>query len=241
MNPLLIDSNERGALPEAIERRCASYKPTIPVARQKLVVGDYICGEVCIEAKTIGDFIDSMRSGHLWRQLDNMDANYNLFGLVVWGEIAGYVREVQQRGGKASYGRVLKELNGGLARVVADFGCIINRSANLSEAAYFLSALHQKCNKPASRHGAKAVRRVSTNDVRLDAILTIPGIGQEMAENILASCGSIEEAACGECLRGVPRMGKVLRNRVVEVLTSESPVTVQSKSRLPASKGSGNT
>jgi len=232
VNPLIIDTNERGSLPEAIERRCEGSRPTIPVARQRLIVGDYICGEICVEAKTIGDFIESMRNGHLWRQLDNMDANYQQFALVVWGDIGAHLRQVKARGGKATYGRILKELNGGLARVVADFGCIVCRAASLSEAAYFLSALHQKVNKPASRHGAKAVRRVSTNDVRLDAILTIPGIGQDMAEAILASCGSIEEAACGECLRNVPRMGKVLRNRVIDVLTNENPVTVQSNSSL---------
>ena len=232
MNPLLIDSNERGSLPDAIERRCESMRPTIPTKRQRLIVGDYICGEICVEAKTIADFIESMRNGHLWRQLDNMDANYQQFAVVVWGDIKDHLRELKRRGNdKATYGRILKELNGGLARVMADFGCIIYRAPSLSEAAYFLAALHQKCNKPASRHGAKAVRRVSTNDVRLDALLTVPGIGQEMAENILASCGSIEEAACGVCLRDVPRMGKVLRNRVIEVLTSEQPIIIESNSR----------
>ncbi|WP_293318553.1 helix-hairpin-helix domain-containing protein, partial [Phenylobacterium sp.] len=87
--------------------------------------------------------------------------------------------------------------------------------------------LHEKTYKKASRHGAQAVRRVSTNDVRADILLTIPGIGPEMSEAILKACGSIEEAACGECLRDVPRMGKVLRNRVVDVLTSEEEVRVE--------------
>ena len=56
---------------------------------------------------------------------------------------------------------------------------------------------------------------------------TIPGIGDEMVDNILEACGSIEEAACGECLRDVKRMGKVLRGRVVEALTSEDEVLIE--------------
>ena len=88
-------------------------------------------------------------------------------------------------------------------------------------------ALHEKTYKKASRHGAQAVRRVSTNDVRVDMMLTIPGVGAEMADAIIKACGSIEEAACGECLRDVPRMGKTLRNRVVDVLTSENEVRVE--------------
>lgn len=115
MNPLLIDSNERGSLPDAIERRCESMRPTIPTKRQRLIVGDYICGEICVEAKTIADFIESMRNGHLWRQLDNMDANYQQFAVVVWGDIKDHLRELKRRGNdKATYGRILKELNGGL-------------------------------------------------------------------------------------------------------------------------------
>ena len=90
-------------------------------------------------------------------------------------------------------------------------------------------ALHEKTYKKASRHGAQAVRRVSTNDVRLDMLLTIPGIGADMADAIIEACGSIEEAACGDCLREVPRMGKILRNRVVDVLTSEDAVRVEKR------------
>ena len=90
-------------------------------------------------------------------------------------------------------------------------------------------ALHEKTYKRASRHGAQAIKRVSTNDVRLDMLLTIPGIGAEMADAILKACGSIEEAACGDCLKHVPRMGKTLRNRVVNVLTSEDEVRVEKK------------
>jgi len=115
-------------------------------------------------------------------------------------------------------------MTGFLGRVVADFGCLIYRAPNASEAAAFMVALHEKTYKKASRHGAQAVRRVSTNDVRKDMLLTIPGIGPEMVEAIIDACGSIEEAACGDCLRDVPRMGKVLRNRIVDVLTSEEEV-----------------
>ena len=118
-------------------------------------------------------------------------------------------------------------MTGFLGRVVADFGCLIYRAPNAGEAAAFMVALHEKTYKKASRHGAQAVRRVSTNDVRADMLLTIPGIGPEMVDAVIKACGSIEEAACGDCLRDVPRMGKVLRNRIIEVLTSEEEVRVE--------------
>ena len=225
--PLVIDTNERGSLVAAVERRAKSRSPRVDVARQKLVNGDYRCGDWLIEAKSVDDLFSSMRSGHLMRQLDNMDANDGNYGLIIWGEIGGYVARARERGSKITTSQALKQMTGFLGRVVADFGCLIYRAPNVSEASAFMVALHEKTFKKASRHGAQAVRRVSTNDVRADMLLTIPGIGPEMVDAILDACGSIEEAACGDCLREVPRMGKVLRNRVIDVLTSEDEYRVE--------------
>tara|TARA_R100000406_G_scaffold39095_1_gene26011 strand:- start:4816 stop:5505 length:690 start_codon:yes stop_codon:yes gene_type:complete len=221
---LIIDTNERGSLVSAVERRAKSRNPRIDISREKLVNGDYKCGDWLIEAKSIDDLFNSMRNGHLMRQLDNMDANDGNYGLVIWGEIGGYVSRARERGSSITASQALKQMTGFLGRVVADFGCLIYRAPNVSEAAQFMVALHEKTYKKASRHGAQAIRRVSTNDVRKDMLLAIPGIGPDMVEAIIEACGSIEEAACGDCLRNVPRMGKVLRNRVVEVLTSEDEV-----------------
>ena len=229
MNPLVIDTNERGRLPDAVERRAKSRSPRVNVLREKLVNGDYRCGQWLIEAKSVDDLMQSMRNGHLMRQLDNMDANAGNFGLVVWGNINDYVNRAKQRGSTITHSAALKQMTGFLGRIVADFGCLIYRAPNPSEAAAFMVALHEKTYKKASRHGAQAVRRVSTKDVRKDMLLTIPGVGAEMADAIIQSCGSIEEVACGECLRDVPRMGKTLRARVVNVLTSEEEVRVEKK------------
>jgi len=225
--PLIIDTNERGSLVSSVERRAKTRSPRVSVARENLVNGDYKCGDWLIEAKSIDDLFSSMRSGHLMRQLDNMDANDGNYGLVIWGEIKDYVHHAHARGSSITMSQALKQMTGFLGRVVADFGCLIYRAPNAGEAAAFMVALHEKTYKKASRHGAQAVRRVSTNDVRADMLLTIPGIGPEMVDAVIKACGSIEEAACGDCLRDVPRMGKVLRNRIIEVLTSEEEVRVE--------------
>jgi ERCC4-type nuclease len=225
--PLIIDTNERGSLVSSVERRAKTRNPRVSVARENLVNGDYKCGDWLIEAKSIDDLFSSMRNGHLMRQLDNMDANDGNYGLVIWGEVKDYVHRAHARGSSITMSQALKQMTGFLGRVVADFGCLIYRAPNAGEAAAFMVALHEKTYKKASRHGAQAVRRVSTNDVRADMLLTIPGIGPEMVDAVIKACGSIEEAACGDCLRDVPRMGKVLRNRIIEVLTSEEEVRVE--------------
>jgi len=226
---LIIDSNERGSLCDSVIRR--AQRDGLVVLRKQLVVGDYLSGAACIEAKSINDLFLSSHSGHLWRQLENMDMNYERFFLLVHGSIAKYIAMAKNNGKKVSYSRVQNELLGTIARVMSDFDCQVFFTENTSEAAMFIVKLHDKLHKPASRHGAKAIKRVSTNDVRLDMLLSIPGIGREMAEKLLENCGSIEEMAFPESLKMIKGLGEVLRGRVVEVITSEEPVIIQRKKK----------
>ena len=226
---LFIDTNERGSLCESIIRKAESQGLT--VEKKTLIVGDYLLGGACVEAKSISDLFASSHSGHLWRQLDNMDANYERFFLLIHGSITKYVSVAKKSGKRVSYSRVQNELIGTIARIMSDFDCQVFFTQNLSEAAMFVVKLHDKLHKPASTHGAKAIRKVSTNDVRKDMLLTIPGVGNEMAERMLAKCGSLEEMCYPESLKGIKGMGETLRNRVIEVMTSEQIVHIESKFR----------
>ena len=222
---LVIDSNERGSLCESIERK--AKKAGLSVARKTLVVGDYLLGAACVEAKSIGDLFQSSHSGHLWRQLDNMDANYERFFLLVHGSIAKHVAMAKNNGKRLTHTRVQNELTGTIARIMADFDCQVYYTPNVSEAALFVTKLHDKLHKPASSHGAKAVRRVSTNDVRKDVLLAIPGIGPDLVDRLLDKCGNIEEMMFPDSLKQVKGLGEQRRQMIVNVLTSEEAVHIQ--------------
>ena len=187
MTDLFIDTNERGRLCESIMRRAT--KEGMSIERKTLVVGDYLLGAACVEAKSINDLFSSRNSGHLWRQLDNMDANYERFFLVIHGDIPKYVAMAKSNGRRITYSRVQSELTGTIARIMADFDCQVFYTINVSEAALFITKLHNKLHKPASRHGARTIRRVASNDVRADMLLTIPGICNQMAPKMLEACG----------------------------------------------------
>ena len=226
---LIIDSNERGTLCESVERKAA--KSGLTVARQALVVGDYLLGGACVEAKSISDLFQSSHSGHLWRQLDNMDANYERFFLVVHGSIDKYVAIAKKNGKKVSYSRVQNELIGTLARLMSDFECQVFYCNNVSEAASFIVRLHDKLHKPASKHGAQSIRRVASNDLRADMLATVPGIGMETAQKMVEKCGSIEEMCFPESLKEIKGLGTVRRKLVIDILTSEEPVRQERKVR----------
>jgi len=224
--PLIIDTNERGPLHDAVIR--AAEREGFPVHKEHLQsMGDYKAGNANIECKSLSDLFMSSHSGHLMRQLENMDANCERIVLVVHGDIKKYVALSKQQGRNTSYSKVMNEMLGTFARITADFDCHIYRAQDYSEAAMFIAKLHSKMNKPASRHGARAVTRTSTNDVRADMLIAIPGLGPEMVKNLLDKCGSIEEMLYPESLKQVRGMGEKLRQRIIEVLTSEHPVIVQ--------------
>tara|TARA_R110002074_G_scaffold124601_1_gene261188 strand:+ start:872 stop:1603 length:732 start_codon:yes stop_codon:yes gene_type:complete len=223
----VIDSNERGPLCDAVQRWAT--REGIPVRRDTLVVGDYQAGASVIEAKSIPDFFASSHSGHLWRQLDNMDANCDRVFMVIHGDIAKHVKQMNNMGKRITYSRVASELTGTFARIMADFDCSIYRAKDHNEAAQFIIKLHQKLHKPASRHGARAIRRVSSNDIRADMLLSIPGFGLDLVERTLEMCGSIEEMAFPEATKKVKGMGPTLRKRLTDVLTSEVPVKAETK------------
>ena len=224
--PLLVDTNERGPLYEAVCRYAERHG--VLVKEEHLQgMGDYQAGNSHIECKSLSDFFQSNHSGHLWRQLDNLDANCERIFLVVHGDVAKYVKMANQQGRKVTYSRVINELIGTCARIMADFDCHIYRTKDHYEAATFIIKLHEKLHKPASRHGAKAIRRVSTNDIRTDMLLSIPGFGPELVERTFEKCGSIEEMTYPESLRQVKGMGPTLRQRLITVLTSEKPVRIE--------------
>lgn len=228
--PLIIDSNERGPLCDAITRM--GERQGLVIRKQHLEgMGDYKIGAGHVECKSLSDFFQSSHSGHLWRQLDNLDANCDRVFLVVHGDVGKYIKISNNQGRKVTYTKVINELMGTFARIMADFDCHIYNAKDHTEAAIFITKLHQKLHKPASRHGAKAVTRVSTNDVRADMLLTIPGFGPELVEKTLERCGNIEEMVHPESLKQVRGMGDTLRGRLIHVLTSEEPVKIERRTK----------
>tara|TARA_R100000008_G_C3581701_1_gene168988 strand:- start:1666 stop:2370 length:705 start_codon:yes stop_codon:yes gene_type:complete len=222
---LIIDTNERGSLCDSVLRK--AEKAGLIILRKSLVVGDYLLGGACVEAKSINDLFQSSHSGHLWRQLDNMDVNYERFFLVIHGGIDKYVAMAKNNGRRVTYTRVQNELTGTIARIMADFDCQVFYTPNVSEAALFITKLHDKLHKPASRHGARTIKRVASNDVRADMLLAIPGIGKDLAERMLEECGSIEEMCYPESLKKIKGLGPTLRGRLIQALTSEEAMQIE--------------
>jgi ERCC4-type nuclease len=160
-----------------------------------------------------------------------MDANFERFFLVIHGSIEKYITMAKRNGKQVSYSRVQAEMTGTIARIMSDFECQVFFTPDVSSASQFIVKLHDKLHKPASKHGAQSIRRVASNDLRLDMIMTVPGVGREVAERLLESCGSIEEMCFPESLKQIKGLGEVRRKLLIKILTSEEPVKQERKVR----------
>jgi ERCC4-type nuclease len=190
-------------------------------------LGDYKAGNMHVECKSIGDLIQSKQSGHFDRQMKTMDMNCERIILVIWGDIAKYVSICKQQGRNVTYSKIQGLVTGIIASAMANYDCSAYKSKDASEAAMFVVKLHMKSNKPAPTGKTQSITRVSTNDVRADMLLAIPGFGQDLVVKLLTNCGNIEEMLHPESLKRVRGMGTILRQRLLDVLTSEKPVKVE--------------
>lgn len=77
---ILVDSREPQTIFNLLDRFNIEYEKT------KLDVGDFLSGDVCIERKTIADFVTSLRGGHLQKQLLQMGENYKRNYLIISGD-----------------------------------------------------------------------------------------------------------------------------------------------------------
>ena len=116
---IYIDNRERSGLEKLVMRHAAKAKITCEV--QENMLSDYSFGEVGIEAKTMEDFFQSLHSGHLARQLDNMDDNLSRYALVIHGTLDKYVAGIKRRGRQTPYSAIEAQFIGALARFDVDY------------------------------------------------------------------------------------------------------------------------
>ena len=225
---LQIDSNERGKLCDAVIRKANSAG--LIVERKTLVVGDYLLGGACVEAKSIGDFLHSCDSGHLWKQLDNMDAKFMNNIVIVYGDFRDAVENYLMYVNNKQNARLLRnKFDGAIGKIILDTDCNIIWVSSAKEAARIISVVCKM--QPIDReiHTPSLIRkRIATTDLRIDVICTIKGISVKKAKLLIDRFGSIMEIgeASVEEICELEGFGKVIAKRVIDVLNKEDKMVI---------------
>jgi len=227
---LFIDNRERSGLEQLVMKYCEKNKLNFQM-RQTLIT-DYCFADVGIEAKSIDDYLSSLYSGHLERQLQNLEDNYNSAILIIHGTLDQHIAQGKKRGKNIPYAKVFGSFTGSLARFSTDYDISILTFPNKSLAARFICKRFEKHGTLGSSSTYRLLRKTATEDMRID-ILQGAGCSLAIAKRLLELYGSIVEISglTAKELQAVEGIGKVRAERIVKAFNSEQPI-VQEKVKM---------
>ena len=194
-----------------------------------LEVGDYITGDVCIEAKSVEDFLQSVRNKRMFNQISNMEDSYVRNYIVIYGNLSdagSYLNHVRSNFNDRSWRlRLQKMFIGALSSIALNTKTTPVWVADVESAAHFIVACEHHCDKEIDLQ-KMLPKKTRTDDVRLDILCTIQGVTIEKARTLLAEFGSLLEIATCEVkeimkLKGI---GKVTATNISNALNKEEEV-----------------
>lgn len=220
---LFIDNRERSGLEKLIIKYLD--KNNLNHQMRQTMITDYSFADVGIEAKTIQDYMQSLYSGHLDKQLQNLEDNYNHAYLVIHGTLDKYVGSARKGGKKIPFQRAFASFTGSLARFATDYDISILTFDTTSLAARFIAKRFEKHGTLGSSSTYRLLRKTATEDMRID-ILQSAGCSVAIAKRLLDEHGSIFEIASlsAKELMATEGIGKVRAERIVRAITSEEEV-----------------
>lgn len=226
MNKLIIDSRENSSLCEYIISETSLLN--IPTEKQWIEIGDYVFQDVCFEAKSTIDFMQSIINKRLWNQIDNMDRHYEHTIVIIHGslhEALQYPKYVKMQISE----RLLKnKFYGAIGKLTLDTDCKVFWVENPKKAAKIVATICKM--RPINRQVIQPslLKRITTDDLRIDMLCTIKGVSKSKAEKIIKEFGSVMEVGESNVdeLSSIDGIGPTIAKRIIDTLNSEDRVIV---------------
>lgn len=217
---LLVDHRERHMLP-LVEDMDAEVTMT------QLPIGDYVLltgtEAIVVERKTVPDFLASVRSNRLWDQLLRMMELPTVSGcpvkrrlLVIHGHFQDYFQAVDI-GSERDPAAFWAQLMGAYLEIVYVYNTpIISVESDRAFHAFMRILVQREAagkndKLPSARWYMRPVKAdLPVKDRKKYILSSLPYIGNQLADNLLARFGTIAQVACASVtdLQQVPRIGK---------------------------------
>ncbi len=202
-------------------------KKGIYIQMKSLDVGDYIVGTHAVERKTVRDFITSLYGGRLFEQARRISESYEVFLLVVEGDIQEVLADLKNP----------RVYWGTLVALAIDFNFKVFFTLDREQTTDLLCVLAKRTYGKARTVRpllVKKPRMAGTRDWQLSVLENLPTIGPKLADKLLASFGSLRNvfrASVNEL--GVKGgIGFVRAKRIQEVLDAEYQAEKHAQTRL---------
>ena len=226
MNKLIIDSREKSNLSEFIISEAS--RMNILTEKQWIEIGDYVYQDVCFEAKSTIDFLQSVLNGRLWNQVDNMDRHYEYSIVIIHGalhQVLAYPNYVNMEINE----QLLKhKFYGAIGRLTLDTDCKVFWVESPQKAAKIITTICKM--RPVKRSVIQPtlLKRITTDDLRLDMLCTIKGVSKSKAKKIIEKYGSVMEVGESNVneLSSIDGIGPTIAKRIIDTLNSEEKVVV---------------
>ena len=201
---LVVDANE----PRAIHDRLVELG--VSAVRRKITPGDYVCGEIGIERKTLQDFFASLIRKRLFEQLRRLREAYPVALLILEGDLA-----------EISDFKTPRAIFGAVAAIEIDERVPILTTADREQTAVLLSVIWKRQSKVRVEYGVRHKPKTRTLEERQRFLVEgLPSVGDVLARNLLEHFGSVRAvfAADEAALRQVPGIGGAKAAVIVAVL-----------------------
>jgi DNA excision repair protein ERCC-4 len=179
---IIVDERERpSGVPEELRSLGALIEYRV------LDVADYVVGSYAVERKSVRDFVSSLYSGRLFDQAHRLGEAYRASMLVVEGDLWDELKHVRNP----------RSLWGALISSVLDFGLNIFFTPDGKQTAQFLFTLGKGGRHSKGSGGppiiVKKPRSQDLNRFQLSVLASLPGIGPQMAGQLLGYFGSLRK------------------------------------------------
>ncbi|MEM2089522.1 MAG: ERCC4 domain-containing protein [Candidatus Pacearchaeota archaeon] len=179
---IIADKREKNSLviAELLENKAQ-------VEIKHLKVADYVLGDIAIERKTVNDFISSMLSKRLLRQLQELK-QYPKQLLIIEG-----LEEQELYNDEAARGLHPNAIRGMLLSILLKFQVPIIFTKDYKDTARFLLVLEKKLSKPEQEVSLKVKKKTNSLQEQQQLVLeSFPGIGPKTAKALLKKFKTIK-------------------------------------------------
>jgi len=228
---LFIDSRENSTLCKLIERKANN----MGVLNEKkwLEVGDYVIGNVCFEAKSAVDFMQSVLNKRIWTQVDNMDKWYDKNFVVIYGSMEDalsnmkYITSFNNNTNPQQLRNTYKmRFKGAIGRLRLDYDINVIWRDRVEDVVDEIITIAKMAPIERKMINPSIPTRTATDDVRVDMLTTIKGVSEKKAKDLLKEHGCIMEIGDSNLneLMIVKGIGSTVADRINNVLNSQRKV-----------------
>ena len=192
-------------------------KKNLEVKSDYLEIGDYLLnGSVCVERKTIRDFISSIKDKRIWTQASNLQ-QYEHAIIAIIGTPAEKWRSLYL--GKSKW--MHKSLTGTIATLACRFNVSVISFEDEEDFLSFLESMETKLtsDKESTRPSPLVRKAVNDQERKENCLCAIPGVSVQKAQILLDHFGTVEKIANAGCneLKHCQGIGKTLAENIYKV------------------------